>query len=516
MSRIDATLSRPRNFKKHVTGFTLVEMLVVITIVGIIASLTVVVWSGWQRRAAETEVKSDLTAVVTAMKSEQNFSNGFPTSIPSSFKASPGVTLTYASGDASSYCIDGSSKNRPNVILFVRQDGAIKKGTCLGGEIADYPAEGALVATATTTGLNSSCALSQGRPYCWGNNGQGQLGNNSTTNSNKPVAVNMSGVLSGKTVTQVSTGYSHSCAIADGAAYCWGLNSQGQLGNNSTANSSVPVAVNTSGLLSGKTITSIVAGGYFTCAVADGLVYCWGQNNYGQLGNNSTTNSLLPVAVTTTGVLSGRTVSMIDAAVDNVCVVASGNAYCWGANFYGKLGNNSTTNSSVPVAVVTSGVLNGKTITAIDGALTFMCAIANGAPYCWGWNNYGQLGDGTTTSSNVPVAVITSGVLSGKMITQVAASVNAACVIGSGSAYCWGRGDNGELGNNTFVDSLPAVAVNTSGALNGKTLTSIAGGSNYFCAISSPDVFCWGINNWGQLGNSSSTSSSVPVRVSNP
>jgi len=140
-----------------------------------------------------------------------------------------------------------------------------------------------------------------GAVYCWGYNGNGQLGNNSTTNSNVPVqveGVGGTGLLSA--ITSIAAGWQHTCALTTtGAVYCWGDNYFGQLGNNSTTNSNVPVqveGVGGSGLLSG--IASIAAGPEHTCAVTTtGAVYCWGYNGYGQLGNNSTTNSNVPVQV---------------------------------------------------------------------------------------------------------------------------------------------------------------------------------------------------------------------------
>lgn len=173
-----------------------------------------------------------------------------------------------------------------------------------------------------------------------------------------PVAVYTSGVLSDKTVTQISTGRYYACAIdSTGKSYCWGRNLYGELGNNSTTQSNVPVAVNTSGVLSGKTITHLATGHYHTCALdSAGTTYCWGLNANGQVGNGTTTNSSVPVAVNTAGVLAGKTITTVSAGYYSSLALASdGTTYTWGQNTNGQLGNNSTTNSSVPVAVSTSG-----------------------------------------------------------------------------------------------------------------------------------------------------------------
>jgi alpha-tubulin suppressor-like RCC1 family protein len=233
------------------------------------------------------------------------------------------------------------------------------------------------------------------------------------------------------------------------------------LGNGSAASSNVPSAVTTSGVLSGKTVTKLAKSkGLHNCVIAsDSKAYCWGYNYSGYLGNNSTTTSLVPVAVYTAGVLSGKTVTDIAAGGDMSCAIASGAPYCWGYGAYGNLGNGSSTDSSIPVAVTTSGVLSGKTITAIAAGDDHACVLADGAPYCWGNNNFGQLGNNTTTNSNVPVATNVSGVLAGKTITSIALGTRHTCVIASGSAYCWGYNGNGQLGNNSLTASSVPVQV---------------------------------------------------------
>ncbi len=310
-----------------------------------------------------------------------------------------------------------------------------------------------------------ACAISlSNRAYCWGSGSSGQLGNNSTTNSSIPVAVNTTGVLAGKAIKQISTGFSHTCAVAsDNKAYCWGRGDLGQLGNNSTTNSSIPVAVNTTGVLAGKTIKQISAGTSHTCAIAsDNKAYCWGAGSSGQLGNSSTTNSLIPVAVNTTGVLAGKTIKQISAYGFHTCAVASDNkAYCWGRGDLGQLGNNSTTNSSIPVAVNTTGVLAGKAIKQISTGFSHTCAVASdNKAYCWGRGDLGQLGNNSTTNSSIPVAVNTTGVLAGKTIKQISAGTSHTCAIASDDkAYCWGSGSFGALGNNSAANSSVPVRV---------------------------------------------------------
>ena len=421
--------------------------------------------------------------------------------------------------------------------------------------------------TQIATGSGTTCALSSGGVgYCWGQDGNGELGNNSTTSSTVPVAMTTSGLGSGETLAQVSlgtnfgcaddsasavycwglntsgqignpatgthfgvptavtsqstisAGYTHSCLIRNGKAYCWGDNSDGELGNNSTVSSSVPVAVSTSGVLSGMILTQIVAGFFFTCALsATGAVYCWGYNADGELGNNSTANSSVPVAVSTSGVLAGVTVTQITADSGfNACALGSnGLAYCWGGNSDGQLGNNTVTSSRVPVAVSTAGVLSGVTLTQISVGNIFSCALGStGAAYCWGYNASGQLGNGLTASSSVPVAVTATGVLAGKTLTEVSAGASFTCALGgTGVPYCWGLDGSGQLGNSSTTTSSVPVAVTVTGVLAGVTLTQVSAGNTATCAVGSTGAYCWGANGSGQLGDGTTTQRTAPVQV---
>ena len=286
-----------------------------------------------------------------------------------------------------------------------------------------------------SAGFYHTCGVTtNGAAYCWGDNTSGQLGSGiSATTSSSPVAVT-----GGLTFKAVSAGFSHTCGITTaGAAYCWGSNQSGDLGNATTGGlSATPVAV-----VGGLTFASVSAGALYNCGVTtSGAAYCWGGNGYGVLGNGTTLDSSTPVAVS-----GGFTFALISAGQDHSCGVTTGGAtYCWGNSANGQLGTGVTAvNSSTPVAVI-----GGFTGAAITAGYIQSCGLATGGiAYCWGDNSFGELGTGTTSvSSPSPIAVI-----GGLTFSAISAGISfhTCGLTTAGAAYCWGYNDSGELGNGT-------------------------------------------------------------------
>lgn len=520
-------------------GFTIVELLIVIVVIGILAAMTLVAYNGIQQKARDGGVMTDLHglgfletqyALLNNAPGKDWYSgNGIDSSL--NFKPSPGNIIDVVT-NATGYCIraynPGSATYKTLATAATRESAPGACSVIVASAAAVAAGDVTTFGWATVVGgAQHTCALDTNkRVSCWGWNGSGQLGNNTIINSKIPVAVDTSGVLSGKTVISIGAGGDFSCVVtSDGKAYCWGINNLGQLGNNSTIDSKIPVAVDTNGLLSGKTALSIVASGTTACVIAsDSKAYCWGDGGQGQFGNNTTTTSMVPVAAANTGAMIGKTVVAISMGqYGNVCAIASDNlAYCWGYNGYGVLGNRAivTPRSLVPVAVETIGVLSGKTITAISAGLDHTCAIASDSKdYCWGYGNNGALGNNSTvTNYGIPVAVDTSGVLSGKTITALAGYSNTCAIASDSKAYCWGYNGYGQLGNNSTTNSLVPLAVNTSGVLSGKMVTSISSSASHTCVTTSDkQAACWG-ENWssGNLGNNSTVDSLIPVTVLPP
>jgi alpha-tubulin suppressor-like RCC1 family protein len=322
-------------------------------------------------------------------------------------------------------------------------------------------------------GGDHACALTtSGGVKCWGGNDFGQLGtgtpgtvlNQSATAL--PVADSTTGLpLAG--ATAISSGTYHTCALLyNGTAYCWGLNTKGQLGIGSTTSSpaATPVLADKSGLVALPNIASISAGMEYTCAtMANGEGKCWGFNNYGQLGINSMSNQSLPTSVTNA---NGQTISdfiAITAGIYNTCAIVAGHGVqCWGVNIFGQLGNgtadvppqqatpaDSLLGSSIQELGSSSGDL--EAVHQSSSRNGFTCAIdTSKRALCWGYGNNGGMGTGVPQVVNpTPSTVNTTNGTPLLGIDQIAVGAFHACALLSGKVMCWGSNMFGELGDNT-------------------------------------------------------------------
>lgn len=360
-----------------------------------------------------------------------------------------------------------------------------------------------------------------GSPFAWGIGDAGQLGNGANYFAPVPVAVNTSGVLAGKAVTSMAGGFNHSLALTHtGQVYTWGSNEYGQLGNDGRASGNLPGEIDMSGALAGKTITAIAGRDHYSLVLAsDGKVYGWGGNWFGQLGNGTFYNAGVPVAVNTDGALAGKTVVAIAAGNSHALALTSdGQLYSWGMNYYGQTGSGNYWDGyiAVPAAVDMNGALAGKTVVAIAcGAFHSVVLTSDGRVYTWGLNDWGALGNGNNETSFVPVEVDMNGALAGQSVVKIAAGNDHTVVATDGGiAYSWGINQSGQLGNGGFENSNVPVAVDMGGVLAGKTVTAVAAGNQHSLALTSDGLaYAWGHNVKGGLGNSPVGSSPVPVEV---
>jgi alpha-tubulin suppressor-like RCC1 family protein len=391
------------------------------------------------------------------------------------------------------------------------------------------------VGSAVSAGGIHTCAIAaSGSAECWGDNEAGQLGNASTTNSAAPIFVQ--GLGAG--TSTMSTGARHSCALVSGGAKCWGDNTNGELGVGTSSGPQLchafapcdmtPVDVN--GLMSG--VARISAGNDETCAVTTaGAVKCWGYNgSEGRLGTgtnqgpevcyySSSQCSTIPVSVA--GLGSGA--AAVAVGGDVVCALTTGGGVkCWGANGWGQLGNASTgTPSATPVSV--SGLASGVTAVAV-GAQHACVLTTGGGVKCWGNNNFGQLGATTSAicgagalCSTTPIDV--TGLGSG-VIAISAGGDNTCALTASGAVKCWGRNDEGQLGNGTTdgpdycYSGVSCSVAPTNVSSLGSGIAAVTAGGGHACALTAAGgVECWGANYAGQLGSGTNTMSTTPLQV---
>lgn len=358
------------------------------------------------------------------------------------------------------------------------------------------------------------------KPFTWGSNSYGQLG----TGGGEPLVtapapVGETGILSGKTITAVSGGYLHTLALcSDGTLAAWGYNIYGQLGNGGNAASAVPVPVDRSGALAGKTVIAISAGPFHNLALcSDGSVVAWGYNNYGQLGTGGKVTNRTPVSVISTGALAGKQVVGIAAGAYHSLVRCSdGTVVAWGYNDEGELGDDSTTTALEPVAVNTAGALAGKQVSSISaGQYHTLALCTDGTLVSWGYNKHGELGDNTVLSSKVPVAIGSSGALAGKVVVATAAgSTHSMALCEDGTVATWGSNAKLQLGVGSVTQSLIPVAVDMTAVAPEESVSRIATGGNHSLAyLSNGGLAAWGDNAKGQLGNNSGTGSGTPSLV---
>ncbi|HEV8150255.1 MAG TPA: hypothetical protein VGP61_08745 [Gemmatimonadales bacterium] len=365
-----------------------------------------------------------------------------------------------------------------------------------------------LIFTAIATGGSAqgshTCGVTtDGAVYCWGFNGNGQLGDNSTGNRYTPTLVQAP---AGVTFQRVSAGGQHTCAVTlAGDVYCWGRNEFGRLGDGTNRDRTTPVRVLAP---VGVTFATVSAGAGHSCglAAAGGVAYCWGSNAAGQLGDGSAPNTV-QLTPTLVRAPAGVTFTAVSTGFFHSCgLTTSGDVYCWGANSFGQLGDNTTIDKPTPVRILAP---TGVTFAQMDAGYSHTCALTpSGNAYCWGYNGDGELGDNTLATKLVPTAV-QAGALQFALLS--AGSYHTCGVATTGFGYCWGNNANGQVGDNTTVRRLTPAA-----NAGGLSLSVVAAGLSHSCAIATGangGVYCWGYNGQGQLGDGTIAQRIVPTRV---
>jgi alpha-tubulin suppressor-like RCC1 family protein len=339
----------------------------------------------------------------------------------------------------------------------------------------------------------------------WGNDEGGELGDGGTTDSDIPVKVKLP---TGVKVTSVRNGGEFGLALTStGQVLAWGFGGEGQLGNGTHGTSLTPVRVR---LPAGTKVTAIRAGFETGLALTSaGQVLAWGFGGDGELGNGADHNSDVPVKVK---LPVGTKAKAISAGCDhNLALTSRGQVLTWGDNVFGQLGNGTTNNSNHPVKVKLPH--RAKAVGASAGCDHNLAMTAAGQVYAWGLNHDGELGDGTTTNSDLPVRIKLSlaGRPIGRVVSLFGGCFHSLALTSRGAVLAWGQNDFGQLGNATTTSSDTAVRVKLP---PGTKVTAISAGCTHSLALTATGhVLAWGQNNFGQLGDGSTTNSDIPVEA---
>lgn len=368
---------------------------------------------------------------------------------------------------------------------------------CTGDDPAGpAPPSSALRFTSLSAGYYHTCGLSAGAAWCWGRNTFGALGDGSTTDRPLPARVDGS-----HTFVSMDAGAGHTCGLtAGGAAWCWGINDEGQLGDGTFV-----VRASPAGVGGGHTFASISAGHAHSCGLTGaGVAWCWGDDSQGQLGDGGEVvpaKSAVPVRVQ-----SDEPFSSIRAGYYQTCgITTAGGARCWGMNVAGQNGDGTRTVSSVPVAVSA-----GPVFTSIAPGDRFVCGTTSGDLWCWGSNEHGQLGGSEPDTSLVPLRL--EGLSASSVVTSMGASTipgaepYGCAVAGDGRVSCWGGaiGDVRDRGDAAPLDDRIRAA-------------DVAAGPQHICLLSRDNVaYCGGANYAGQLGDGTRTDRATLIPVHGP
>lgn len=358
-----------------------------------------------------------------------------------------------------------------------------------------------------SSGLDFSCAvLNDGNVSCWGRGASGRLGNGGTTSSTNPTQTSSFG--SGRKAMSVDLYSDHACALLDDeSVMCWGRNDYGKLGDGTSTQRNVPVQVNA--FPTNTTPIAVSVGSHHSCALLDiGDVSCWGEGTYGQNGDG--TNPNRPSPGLTSGFGEGRLAVSVASGDHHICALLdSGEVACWGDGGSGRLGNGASSMTSSPV--LTSSFGEERSATSLSVGSYHGCVVLDsGQISCWGSGADGRLGNGEASNQANPVLTKTLG----PSVSSISAGGDHSCaLLGNGSVACWGRGLEGQLGNGDTTNQIAPVFVSSFGS--GRTAVAISAGLYHTCALlDNGSVSCWGTGWQGALGNGNSGQQNTPILTS--
>ncbi len=362
--------------------------------------------------------------------------------------------------------------------------------------------------------IHSMAVSEQGRVFTWGNNEYGELGNDATKESNLPIDITANFNLKNDKIASISAGYSHSMALSEqGRIYVWGNNDDGQFGDGSTKGSYTPIDITLSINIKNDNVKEVIASRSNSMIItSSGVLYVVGTNQLGQCGINASLIITNPQRVKIQEeIIMSRGVS------HNMALTKSGEVYTWGDNRYGQLGDGTQTNSTIPKDITSSfNLINDKIIKVSTGEVNSMALSEKGRIYIWGDNSNGQLGDGTQTNSTIPKDITSSFNLVNDKIVEISSGNFYSMVLSEkGSVFTWGINGTGQLGNGTHYDIYIPVDITPNFNLSNDKIVKIAAGNFHSMALSEKgSIFTWGNNQFGQLGIG--VTSDIAFRVTTP
>lgn len=392
-----------------------------------------------------------------------------------------------------------------------------------------------LAATYVAAGGYHSCAAIGTESYCWGRNGDAQLGNGTSdgeswTSSKVVDPITAPGALPTggphiealpAGITDIAGGDYYNCALATGTVYCWGRNDSGQLGIGNQVEQTAPIAVVANDGFTNTNVTAMSVGKQHTCAIEGGSVYCWGDNYAGRTGNGIDGGDVvtLPAKVLPSGDFTNTGVTSVGAGWTHTCAVQSGAMFCWGTGEDGELGNNAIGNSLTPVKVAdnpAAGFTNTG-VSVVDAGFRHTCAVNAGKVYCWGSDSNGKLGWDNQGFSPLPIAVLANAEdgFSNDTVSKISIGYYTNCLIRLNTAYCWGSNGDRVLGIGEDISSagLPMRVAAVDDGFTNAAVADIEVYDDHACAIDNALAYCWGRGDSGRLGRGSRVTSSVAVPV---